>query len=160
MSAARKFAEGTTVSVAKSRMEIETLVTRYGATTFGSGWDETHRTCSIMFVAKNRRVRFELALPDPKSRAFTYDGRGSMRSDKQRADAYDAELRRLWRALALVIKAKLEAVQSGVTSFDDEFLAHFVAADGRTIGETLHGALDQISSGTRLLLPQSSEIQE
>lgn len=33
-----RYAEGTTVLVGKTRGEIETLVDRYGARSFGSGW--------------------------------------------------------------------------------------------------------------------------
>lgn len=40
-----------------------------------------------------------------------------------------------WRALALVIKAKLEAVAAGITTIEDEFLAHTVLPDGQTVGE-------------------------
>lgn len=37
--------------------------------------------------------------------------------------------------LALVIKAKLEAVAAGITSFEDEFLAHIMLPSGGTVGE-------------------------
>jgi hypothetical protein len=37
-----------------------------------------------------------------------------------------------WRALALVIKAKLEAVAAGITTVEQEFLAHIVLPDGHT----------------------------
>jgi hypothetical protein len=40
-----------------------------------------------------------------------------------------------WRCLALVIKAKLEAVESGITTFEDEFLAHIMMPDGQTVGQ-------------------------
>jgi hypothetical protein len=42
--------------------------------------------------------------------------------------------RQRWRALALAIKAKLEAVEAGITSFEDEFMAHIVLPDGSTFG--------------------------
>jgi len=37
--------------------------------------------------------------------------------------------------LALVIKAKLEAIDSDISTFDDEFLAHIIMPNGRTVGE-------------------------
>jgi response regulator RpfG family c-di-GMP phosphodiesterase len=46
----------------------------------------------------------------------------------------DAETRRRWRCLAMVIKAKLEVVASGISSFEEEFLAHVMLYDGRTVG--------------------------
>lgn len=39
------------------------------------------------------------------------------------------------RSLCLCVKAKLEAVESGISSFESEFLAHFVVPGGKTFGE-------------------------
>ncbi len=46
------------------------------------------------------------------------------------------------RWLALVIKAKLEAVESGITMFEEEFLAHIVLPDGKTAGEHVIPAIE------------------
>ncbi|WP_198651245.1 hypothetical protein [Salinicola sp. CPA57] len=48
--------------------------------------------------------------------------------------AWEQACRQRWRALALVIKAKLEAVESGITMFEEEFLAHIVLPNGGTVG--------------------------
>jgi len=48
------------------------------------------------------------------------------------------------RALALVIKAKLEAVESGITVFDDEFMAHIVLPDGSTVGDFMKPQIEQV----------------
>lgn len=37
--------------------------------------------------------------------------------------------------LLLVIRAKLEAVESGISVFEDEFLANVVMPDGRTVSQ-------------------------
>src|SRR4051812_18835399 len=129
------YAKGTSVSVAKSRAEIESMLSRYGASSFASGWDGP--TAVIMFEAKGRRIRFSLPLPDPKDRAFTRDPRHTWKERSKAAaqQAYEAECRQRWRALALVIKAKLEAVESGIALFEDEFLANIVIPGGQTFGE-------------------------
>ena len=45
-------------------------------------------------------------------------------------------MRQKWRALALVIKAKLEAVESGIAVFEDEFMAYIVLPGGEeTVGD-------------------------
>jgi hypothetical protein len=44
-------------------------------------------------------------------------------------------VRRLWRALLLAIKAKLEVVESGLAIFEEEFLSNIVMPDGCTVGE-------------------------
>jgi len=55
------------------------------------------------------------------------------RTPAQVKPALAAEERRRWLALLLVIKAKLEAVESGIITFEEEFLAHVVMPDGRTV---------------------------
>jgi hypothetical protein len=113
-----RYAAKTTVPVARSRDEIERTLTRYGASAFGYGWDGTRTVVS--FRVNDRFVRLSI------------DESGS-----------DQHQRQQWRALLLVIKAKLEAVASGITTFEEEFLAHVVLPDNRTVGEWLAPQLDQ-----------------
>jgi len=42
-----------------------------------------------------------------------------IRTDKQWEEAYDKEIRRRWRALVLVVRAKLEAIETGIASFEE-----------------------------------------
>jgi hypothetical protein len=85
-----------------------------------------------------RRVQFVLPLPDRGSDEFRYTpNRGYERSDKDRAAAYEQAVKQKWRALALVVKAKLEAVESGITTFEEEFLAHIVLPGGQRVGTWL-----------------------
>lgn len=129
------FAEKTEVPIVRSKAEIEGMLTRYGADQFVSGWADNQT--KIQFRAKDRYVRFSMTLPRPDEKRFTQDPRCAWRTRSEQAaqKSYDQELRRLWRALALVIKAKLEAVQSGITTFEDEFMAHIVMPDGKTVSE-------------------------
>lgn len=128
-----KYAEKTTVSSDQSRVEVERILKRYGATGFMYGW-EANRAI-VAFRAHNRMVRFEVSIPDPESRQFTHTpGRNRVRTKDQQAAAYEQAVRQRWRALALVIKAKLEAIESGITDFESEFLAHILLPDGTTVG--------------------------
>lgn len=128
-----RFAAETSVSVEKSRAEIERLIVRYGATS--TAFMTAPGRATILFEAKGRRVMFELPLPGVDEKRFQRDGRGSLRTPQKRHEAWEQVCRQLWRALALVIKAKLEAVESGITSFEDEFLAHILMPDGQTVGK-------------------------
>lgn len=130
-----RYAENTSVSVEKSRAEIETVLRRYGATGFISGWNEERAV--IGFTMQERQVKFFLPLPDRAGKKFARDGRGRLRSPEQVYATWEQECRQRWRALALVIKAKLEAVAAGITVFEDEFMAHIVLPDGHTIGEIM-----------------------
>lgn len=126
------YAENTSVSVERSKAEIERTLQRYGADQFMSGWDQ-HRAY-IAFRMAGRHIKFVIDLPGKDEFART-PGRGRKRSPEQALTAWEQACRQRWRALALVIKAKLEAVESGITVFEDEFMAHIVLPDGRTVGE-------------------------
>lgn len=129
-----RYAEETTVSSDKSRSEIERTLARYGADQFMYGWSGDEAV--IAFQANGRRIRFRLPLPDRNDREFTHTPeRGNARSPAQAEAQYEKAVRQRWRALALVIKAKLEAVEAGITEFEDEFLAHIVLPNGATFGQ-------------------------
>lgn len=130
-----KFASETTVPVDRSKAEIERLLARYGAEKFASGWSSEGAV--IYFEANARKIRFELPLPtkdDPKFRR-TASGRARHGGKEAAFRAWEQECRQRWRALALVIKAKLEAVESGIAEFEEEFLSHIVLPNGETMGQ-------------------------
>lgn len=133
-----RYAENTTVSVEKSRAEIESTLARYGASSFAYGWDQSRAL--IEFAAQGRRIRFVIDLPAKDDPAFTTYKRGQygsvMRRTPEAALAqWEQACRQRWRVLALVIKAKLEAVASGISEFEEEFLAHVVLPNGETAGQ-------------------------
>lgn len=128
-----RYADGTTVPVEKSKMEIEATVRRYGATSFLSGYDD--RSAFVLFRANDRMVRFHVQIPSPADPQFARDGRKNHRSPEQRQKAAADEERRLWRCLLLAIKSKLEVVESGIASFEQEFLAHILLPDNSTVGD-------------------------
>lgn len=129
-----RYAAHTRVPWQVSRAEIERTLARYGASGFMYGWMET--SAVVAFHMADRNIKFVLSMPSPRDRAFTHTERyGTERSPAQAESAYDQAVRQRWRALALVIKAKLEAVESGIAEFEDEFLAQIVMPDGRTISD-------------------------
>jgi len=130
------YATGTTVSIERSKGE--SILARYGADQFLSGWK--NGMAVIGFRMKNRMIRFTLPIPSPEDfkkyktkRKYGYSERS--RSDGAAIVAWEKENRRRWRALALVLKAKLEAVQSGITTFETEFMPHTVLPNGLTVAE-------------------------
>lgn len=138
----RRYAQNTKVAVAKSRAEIEALLTRYGASRFAA-MSEARRAV-VMFEAEGRRVAFELPLPDRANfRLRRVRGRTVEASPDLQLKEWEQACRQRWRALTLVIKAKLEAVQAGITTFEKEFLAHIVMPNGATVGSWLQPRLAQ-----------------
>lgn len=131
-----RYAQNTEVDSGRSRSEIERTLERYGADQFFYGWQEGAAT--IGFRMNDRRVQFILPLPDRHANEFRLTpSRKWERSDAEIAKAYEQAVRQKWRALALVVKAKLEAVESGITTFEEEFLAHIVLPDGQRVGTWL-----------------------
>ena len=131
-----RYAATTEVSVEKSRAEIETIVRRYGAEGFISGWEGAR--AMVQFRAQARYVRFLMTLPARDEERFTTFMRGSSkhkRTPEQAASQWEQACRQKWRALALMIKAKLEAVESGIVTFEQEFFPHVMMPDGRTVYE-------------------------
>jgi len=148
-----RFAEGTVVPVERSRAEIERIVVRYGAEQFISGWE--HGRAVIGFRCKDRLVRFELPLPQQEDFARHPRHTWKKISLEQQTKAYEAECRRRWRCLALAIKAKLEVVEAGIATFEEEFLAHIVLPGGATFGQWATKALPEAYASGRMppLLP-------
>lgn len=128
------YAASTSVSSEKSRAEIERTLTRYGATSFAYGWNPDRAV--IQFTAESRQIRFVLTMPPRDHPSITRTpSTQKWRTPAQAEAAYEQAIRQRWRALALVIKAKLEAVEAGISVFEQEFLAYVVLPDGSTVGE-------------------------
>lgn len=126
-----RFAQDTNVSPERSRAEIELLLRRYQATSFGYATDQGR--AMVQFRLTNRVVRFEVPLPTDTDVAKTESGR--YRNERNYEAFRERATRQRWRALLLVIKAKLEAVETGIATFEEEFLAHIVLPDGKTVGQ-------------------------
>ena len=128
------YASQTEVSPDRSRAEIERILRRYGATQFGYGWQTTQ--AMIGFRYDRWMIRFVLPLPTLEEMGTTPGGRRRF-SAKSKLQAHDQETRRRWRSLALAIKAKLDAVVTGIADFEIEFQPYIVLPNGKTAGEWL-----------------------
>lgn len=125
-----RYAAKTIVPVERTREQIERVLFHYGATSFAYGWNRTEgkEEVVITFILKSRRI--QLLVPMPEGQA----------AQRQR-----------WRAALIVIKAKLEAVESGIGTLESEFLANIVMKNGQTIGAAIMGQLNEVVSSGRLL---------
>lgn len=113
------YARDTEVPAERSKAEIEKTLRRYGADQFMSGWKEG--VAIVGFIMHDRQIRFTLPLPTLKD----------YKTERQ----YEQAVRQRWRALALAIKAKLEIVDAGIKTFEQEFLSDIVMPNGHTAGE-------------------------
>ena len=125
------YAAKTEVPQSRSRDEIERTLTRYGAQQFMYGWDGDNWV--VGFVHTGRQIRF--VLPQPNRKDYRLTSQGRPRTQSSWDEAVEQAGRQKWRALALVVKAKLEAVEAGIVTFEDEFAMHMVLPDGSTVRE-------------------------
>lgn len=134
------FAANTDVTSGRSRDEIERTLARFGADQFAYAW--TQQQAMIGFVIHGRQVRFLLPLPDRAAAEFTRTETGRPRTSGAAAAAFEQSVRSRWRNLALVIKAKLAAVNAGIVTFEQEFAMHMVLPDGRTVQDHVLPAIE------------------
>src|SRR5262245_46132855 len=99
------YARNTTVSVEQTKVEIETVLKRYKAANYVAGYQG--HLAFVMFSFNERCIRFNLYVPDAKDKRF----QNQRKSAERLAEQYE---RSLWRSLLLVIKAKLECVETGI----------------------------------------------
>ena len=100
------------VPVEKTRFEIEAMMRKRGADQFFSGGMEDK--AALAFRLNGRHLRFMLPL-GPKLTAQQHHSR--------------------WRALYLVIKARLQAIDLGIMTIEDAFLGETVLPDKQTVAE-------------------------
>lgn len=130
------YAESTSVPVGKSRAEIERLLQRHKCAKFMSGVDNEAHRATVQFQAHDRIIRFEIGLPDPADPKYKRLKNSYLqRNAAGIAKVVEQEERSRWRALLLVIKAKLEAVESNIATFEEEFMAHIVLPNDQTVGQ-------------------------
>ncbi len=137
------YAKNTSVPVDRSRAEIEKLLKAHGATAFA--YAEDRGRFRLAFRIAERSVQMEL--PMPTMREFARTPTGKTRTSSGVSEHFNREVRRRWRALLLVIKAKLEAVATGISTIEREFLADVLLPDGRTFGAWYEGQCSALDVG-------------
>lgn len=131
-----KYAADTSVSASATRVEIERTLTRYGADAFS--YLQAPGVGAISFQMNGRQVRLVVRLPAQGSKEFTLTpGRRLQRSEAEALRFWEKACRQRWRALLLLVKAQLEAIESGIISFEDAWLPFTVLPSGRTVVEEI-----------------------
>jgi len=149
-----RYAAETEVPVERSKHHIETLLKQHGADAYHTGWDQTRDI--IEFGWQSKQIRF--ILPRPKREDYDHSEKGRRRTPAETTRAMKQADRQRWRALYLVVKAKLEAVAAGISIFEEEFMA-FVVVPGKnqTIGEIMVPRIQQGTFDLSRALPEATE---
>lgn len=135
----RRYAEGTTVSVDTSRGELSGLLTAHGCQRMA--WATEPDADTLQFFLGGNGYRFRIARPTVEEvqarwrEDHPYAADGQFRNMDWRKNT-DAEWRRRWRAHVLLLKAKLEFVEAGDTTLEQEFMSALLVEGGqRTLGD-------------------------
>ncbi|MDY0188929.1 MAG: hypothetical protein RBR16_13515 [Syntrophus sp. (in: bacteria)] len=129
-----RYAQRTEVGADKSRAEIERTLMRYGAKAFHYGWQENR--AMIAFELEGRYFKIDLPLPDKNDEQFQITpSRGYQRTPEAALAAWEQATRQRWRALALWVKAVLEATESGITTLEQALMPYIVLPDKSTVAE-------------------------
>ncbi len=158
------YASGTSVPIERTEMQIRDLVKQKGATQFMAAFDHEHGRAIIGWTLEGRMVRLAVPLPAPDEQRFThrtYRGAytyGQWPKEKQRL-LWEQACRARWRAILLIMVAKFEAVEAGISTLEREFMADTLMADGSTVGAWLEPQLkDMYLNGSMpRLLPGMGE---
>ncbi|KQM65769.1 hypothetical protein ASE75_05935 [Sphingomonas sp. Leaf17] len=145
------YAEKTTVAVEKTIADIITLLKRAGAIRIMQ-FDEPERF-TIQFSMRDRMVRFRVAHPEIDAMPKV-NGRNQSYTRAQRIEIAEQVKRARARALMLVIKAKLESVESEVETFEQAFLANVVMHNDETVYERIAAPIaeEYRVGGTKMLM--------
>lgn len=152
------YAADTSVSVEKTRAELDRLLSKAGASQRMMGSDDEAGAAFVVFSLQGRQVRLRVPLPKQSDPRFLRDGRGTRRPASKVIEAWEQACRSRWRQLLLLVKAKLEAIALGLSTVEREFLADIYLSDGRTVHQALVDDLDQMyrdGSVPKMLGPKS-----
>jgi hypothetical protein len=126
------YAKRTKVPAERTRHEIEELMRKRGADQFFSASDA--RRVWLAFRINGRHIRFTLPMPEGPSPQL---------------------VRSRWRALLLVVKAKLEAVDICITTLEEAFIGETVLPNKQTVAEYMAPQLETTYASGKMppLLP-------
>ncbi len=122
------YVRGASLTCSDSQSEIEAVLLAAGAAGFRCVSQQGRAV--LAFSSGGRQFRIVLPLPGPSAPRVDPAGPRPHRRSAPQEDA-----RRRWRQLAQLIRAKVEAVEAGIASFDEEFLAYIVMPGGGTVFE-------------------------
>lgn len=128
------YAEDTTVPFDKSISQLVRLIKDSKADSVAQF--EGENDFAVQFMLAERLIRFRLPLPVLDDMPL-YTAQRHRFTEAQRRNKLEQAKKSKARALLLVVKAKLESVESGIETTEQAFLANVVMADGFTVYERI-----------------------
>jgi hypothetical protein len=139
----RTYAACTSVTPGRSREEIDKMLRKYGATGFGYA-EQDDNAAALMFTLSGRTYRYLVAMP--KLSDFTHSSRFAYarNGQTQAKAAYELAVREKWRAIVATIKGKLIAVDTGIETFEEIFMARTVMTNGQVVADYIEPELKRM----------------
>jgi hypothetical protein len=136
------YAKDSSVPVTRSRAELQQVLERAKCTSAMVG--ESGGEAMVAFELQGRVIKMRWPIPKRDADAFVF--RPSNSSDRRwwtknapgAADKLHAQaVRTSWRVLILIVKAKLEVIESGLSTVEREFLADLLLPGGQTVHDAM-----------------------
>ncbi len=137
-----RYAAGTSVSIDQTQMEIKSLLMRYGASDFMFA-ESKNGNAVIGFRYDGRMYRINVSLPATDDPVIGFSPNGRQRTGAQTKKFWKQACRSVWRAVRMYIYARLEAVEIGITTMEEAFLADTMLSDGVRMAERAAVALEK-----------------
>lgn len=144
--------ESTSVSIESSQGSLRKLLSKNGANGFGFRESKINHpdlgetwVVGIEFTFDGSLVRMVVPCkpPDPKAIQAKARRARTKTADEIEYEMMDQEMRRIWRVLFYNTKARMEAVEEQVETFEQAFLAHLVdPATNQTLWQRMEPLMD------------------
>ena len=142
------YAADTTVPADRSRAEIELMLKKFGAEEFA--YRTSAKLDEIAFKIKGRFYRRTLPRPSKDDPQIKLTAANRLRNPSDQVRALEQAIRSSWRALALHIKARIVAVQAGITTLEREFLPDLLLPNSQTTHEWLLPQIAETYQGRKM----------
>lgn len=133
-----RYAEGTTVPVSKSRLDMQHLLDTSGCEAFG--FEKTESGDSLFFKLAGRAYRIAIRKPTPEEQKAANEKRYRIYWNRVVATDIEAEYRRRWRASLMLLKTKLEFFdEDEPDELSRELMPWLVLDNGQTLADAVNG---------------------
>ena len=156
----RAYAATTKVTVEQSKNELQQLLSKHGATHVGVFADEIGARAVVVFALNERRYQLDIPMPSMSEVGESLSDKKSKQKHQPPDDKmfewarvqWDQACRARWRAVVLLVKAKLEIVRIHGSTIEHEFLADMVLPGGMTVATIVERDLHSAMTGSSVRL--------
>ncbi|MDQ4504308.1 hypothetical protein [Sinomonas sp. ASV322] len=142
------YVRGASMSCSALQAEIQEMLVESGASGFRLASEQGK--AAIAFSAGDRQFRLVLSQPGSADSRLEpeYDPLQPHSTGHESKTMQEAA-RKNWWQLAVLIRAKLDAVAKGIVTFDEEFLAYMVMPGGATVFQATGPAITTAYAAAR-----------